>query len=301
MGLAERQAELFTDPNEPRILPRGGWPFWTLNTARPGGGMTQRVYRLHQLEWVLKHAAPDRDTYMSQAFFAKPTRRALHLAFLTHAYVDIDLYKLPVPPNPGVAGIMIRLFCNDEGIPEPSLIVFSGRGVYLKWMWSSPLPRAAAGRAVAVNKALVRRFEEWGADPAAVDVSRVLRVVGTTNSRSGERAEILWQAERDGQPLTYDFDLFADEILPYSLEQIRGFREAAQARKAEVRVLSQEKARRQAQREAEQARKGGQKVFCNEDWHWGVVEDLRTLAGLRWADGIVRPGSLDLFGHIGAC
>ncbi len=298
-----RQSELFTDPLEPRTLPNGGWPFWTLNTLSPGRnrGMEQRPYRLHQMQWVLGHVRQDVDTYMSQAFFAKPCRRALHVAWLTHAYLDLDLYKLPVPPDPGEAGILLRLFCNDEGIPEPSLIVFSGRGIYLKWMWSNPLPRAAAGRAVAVNKALVRRFAQWGADPAAVDVSRILRVVGTVNTRSAEATRVLWQAERDGQVLTYDFDLFADEVLPYTLEQVRGFRIAADVRKAEVHILFQERERRRAEREAERARKGGQRPFVPEDWHWGVVEDLRTLARLRSADGLVQPGSLDLFGHIGAC
>jgi hypothetical protein len=63
---------------------------------------------------------------------------------------------------------MLRLFCRDEGIPETSLIVFSGRGINLKWCWSSPIPRAAAGRAVAVNRALVKRLTTWGTDPAAV-------------------------------------------------------------------------------------------------------------------------------------
>lgn len=291
----------FRDPFEPRVLPNGGWPFWTLNTLRPGRRMEQRAYRLHQLEWVLEHVNDDVDTYMSQAFFAKPCRRALHVAWLTHAYVDLDLYKLPVPPNPGEAGILPRLFCRDEGIPEPSVIVSSGRGLYLKWMWSSPLLRAAAGRAVAVNRALVKRFEEWGADPAAVDVSRILRVVGTRNTKSGEAARILHQAERDGAPLTYDFDLFADEVLPFTLEQVRGFRDAAKERRAELRVLSQERARRRARHEAEQARRGNQRAFCPEDWHWGVLEDLRRLAGIRSADGVVQPGSRALFGHIGAC
>lgn len=305
---AERQSELFADPLEPRVLPHGGWPFWTLNTLNRGRtrGMDQRPYRLSQLEWVLGHVRKDVDTYMSQAFFSRPCRRALHVAWLTHAYVDLDLYKLPLPPNPGDAGILLRLFCNDEGIPEPSLIVFSGRGVYLKWMWSSPLPRAATGRAVAVNKALVRRFTAWGADPAAVDVSRILRVVGTTNSKSGEAARVLWQAERNGQVLTYDFDMFADEILPFTLEQVRGFRDAAETRKAELHVLSQERGRRQAQRERVAA---GRKAFSAEDWCWGVVEDLRRLAQIRHGGTVSyvdeqRAGAKagpDLFGHIGAC
>ena len=299
-GNSARQLELFTDPFEPRVLPLGGWPFWTLNTLH-GGRMHQKPYRVHELEWVLRQCSKNADTYMSQGFFSKPCRRALHLAWLTHAYVDLDLYKMPVPPNVGQAGILLRMFCRDEGIPEPSIVVFSGRGIYLNWMWKTPLPRAATGRAVAVNKALVRRFAEWGADPSAVDVSRVLRVVGTVNSKSNEAARILWQAERDGQVLTYDFEMFADEVLPFTMEQIRGFRDANKTRHAEIHILSQERARRQVQREVEQARRGGQRAFSPEDWHWGVIEDLRTLAGLRWENGIVQPGSLDLFGHIGAC
>jgi hypothetical protein len=300
MGAAE-QLPLFSDPLEPRVLPRGGWPFWTLNIMRAGGRMEQHPYRLHQMDFVLRQVRGDIDTYMSQALFSAPCRRALHLAWLTHAYVDLDLYKLPTPPNPGAAGIMLRLFCDDEGIPQPSLIVSSGRGIYLKWCWSTPLPRAAAGRAVAVNRALVKRFEAWGADPSAVDVSRVLRVVGTTNTKSGTRAEILWQAERDSDVLTYDFEQFADEVLPFTLEEVRGFRDAAQQRQAQFHVLSQERQRRRVRTEAEEARKGGRRAFIPEDWHWGVLEDLRTLAALRSADGLVQPGQRDLFGHIGAC
>jgi hypothetical protein len=305
--VAEDQGSLrFADPLEPRILPRDGRPFWTLNTREPGAGMHQCPYRLYQLDFVLRNVRKDLDTYMSQGFFAAPCRRAVHLAWLTHAYVDLDLYKLPHAPNPGKAGIMLRLYCRDEGIPEPSLIVFSGRGVYLKWCWSSPIPRPAAGRAVAVNRALVKRFTAWGADPAAVDVSRLLRVVGTTNSKSGERAAILWQAERDGVLVTYDFDSFAEEVLPYSLAQIREFRAAAQERQAEIRILSHERARRRAQDAVDERRKGNARPFAWEDWHWGVLEDIRTLAELRHG-GVVPRGhaagavGVDLFGHLGAC
>ena len=263
--------------------------------------MQQRAYHLDQLEYVLAHIANDVDTYISQALFDRPCRRAVHVRWLTHAYLDLDIYKMPVPPNPGVAGSEIRNFCRNEGLPEPSYIVSSGRGIYLKWMWSHPLPRAAAGRAVAVNKALVRRFEQWGADPAAVDVSRVLRLVGTQNTKNGEFARILYQAERDGKPLTYDFDRFADDVLPYTLEEIRKFRETENKRRGELRILSQERARRATQAEAQRARTGNQRTFCREDWHWGMLEDLRTLAELRFTNGIVEPGQRDLFGHIGAC
>ena len=32
-----------------------------------------------------------------------------------------------------------------------------------------------------------------------------------------------------------------------------------------------------------------------------VLVDVRSLAGLRYPDGIVREGMRDLYGHLGAC
>src|SRR4051794_24531907 len=212
--MAAAQFEFF-DPLEARVLPRSDRPFWTLNVKVAGDRMSQRPYRLRDLEWVLRNVNPRLDTYMSQAFFDRPCRRALHVSWLTHAYVDLDIYRLPVPPNPHHAPHWVRQHCRDNNIPPPSLIIFSGRGIFLKWCWRSPIPRAAAGRAVAVNRTLVKAFAEFGADPACVDVSRILRVVGTTNSKSGEVAKILWQEEHDGDVATYDFDAFRrDPALP---------------------------------------------------------------------------------------
>lgn len=298
----------FVDPYEARVLPFRGFPFWTLNTFRQGGGMAQKPFRLEQMDFVLRNCAKDTDTYISQALFSKPNRRALNVAFITHAYVDLDIYKLSTPPAVGQEGMMIRLFCRDEGIPEPSAIISSGRGIYLKWFYSSPVPRAGAGRAVAINRALVKRFEAWGSDPCAVDVSRVLRLVGSVNTKNGETVQLLHQQERDGKVLTYDFEMFGDEVLQFTTSQIKGFRDAKKARSAEIRLLSHERARRQASETARETRKGNQKAFCREEWHWGVLEDLRRLAEIRQggavpfcddqAGGKVGP---DIFGHIGAC
>ena len=268
--------------------------------------MAQRPYRLEQMDFVLRNCAKDTDTYISQALFSKPNRRALNVAFITHAYVDLDIYKLEHPPTVGQEGVMIRLFCRDEGIPEPSSITSSGRGIYLKWFYSSPVPRAGAGRAVAISRALVKRFAEWGADPCAVDVSRVLRLVGSVNTKNGETVRVIHQEERDGTALTYDFEMFGDEVLEFTTSQIQGFRDAKKARSADLRLLSQERARRKASETPRTARKGNQRGFCAEDWCWGVVEDLRKLAEIRHGgtvpfcdDGGGKVGP-DLFGHIGA-
>ena len=208
-------------------MPNSGWPFFTINFCGDSGRLHQRPFRAAQLVPVLTDIIAGRlyggrDTYMSQAFFSKPQRRALHLLLATHALVDLDVYNASslrgLTPDQ-LAGL-VRIHARDEGIPQPSVVIFSGRGLYLKWYWRHPIPRAAAGRAVAVNRALVARFAAFGADPSAVDMARILRVISTVNTKSGARVRILDLAEVDGEPLRYDFDLFADEVLTYSLEQI---------------------------------------------------------------------------------
>ena len=78
------------DPLEPRILPQGGDAWFTLNRINADGRMAQRFYRLELIETVLRAVGRSLDTYMSQGFFAVPCRRAVHLAYMTHGYVDLD-------------------------------------------------------------------------------------------------------------------------------------------------------------------------------------------------------------------
>lgn len=294
---APRQLEFWS---EPRPVPRsGGW--WTLNVkASEHARLQQRAYRLDQFEAVLRCVDRTRDTYVSQAFFSAPNRRALNVLHLTHGYVDLDTYRIPALAQFDDRGVvfLINETCDDVGVPRPTWIVASGRGYYAKWAWRHVLPKQAAGRVVAVHRALVRMFADLGADPAAVDVSRILRVVGTVNTKSGEVARVVWQNEVDGQPVAVDFDAFCEAVLPYSLEDVREFRRAAkeryQERGAEIRLLRQERARRDAERRA------GAVAFNRTDWGWKVVCDLETLAQSRWGGGAVPEGHRNTFLFLGA-
>ncbi|CTQ47696.1 DNA-primase RepB domain-containing protein [Roseibium aggregatum] len=282
------------EPEEHRILPEWGW--WTLNTrSNKNSRLDQRPFRRDQLEFVLKNINPDIDSYMSQAFFRGPNRRALNVQWITHAYVDLDTYNCPSLLGLTSDQIVNAIFlhCDDHNIPLPSYIVHSGRGLYLKWAWTSPLPQQAAGRATAVNKALVAQFAEFGADPKAVDVSRILRIIGTVNTKSGTRAEVVWACESNGVVRSYNFDDFADEILPFTLEELR----TAKKERAEIRVLSQERKRRQA---AEEAKSEISKGLQWDDYNWKRLMDIRTLAERRYPEG-VPAGLRDTFGHFGAC
>jgi hypothetical protein len=265
-----------TDPLEPRVLPQDAGAWFTLNRAISSTRMIQHPYRLPMMPAVLRAIGRTPDVYMSQGTFAAPTRRAVDIAWMTHGYVDLDSYRDPrwhaLPPDTMVREIVWH--CADADIPPPSLILFSGRGYYAKWFWSAPIPRAEVGRAVAVNRTLTQRLAPLRADPPAVDVSRILRVVGTTNSKSGRPVEIIWWNGPTEAPATYAFDAFARDILPH----------------AEIEPRTQERT---------SLRMPGR--FPREPWHWGVLEDIRALARRRYPDGIVLPGARDLFGHLAAC
>ena len=97
----------------------------------------------------------------------------------------------------------MRQHVTDEGIPPASLVVHSGRGVYLKWLLKSPLPQAALPRWNAVQPEIVSRgLADLGADPKARDASRVLRLVATCNTKQSDpelrRVRVVWVEEADG-------------------------------------------------------------------------------------------------------
>ena len=78
---------------------------------------------------VIESLDPDRDTWISQAEFIRPNRRVVYLLRLNLCFVDLDTYKTSwkgYPPDK-MANI-IWGFCQDEDIPEPSLILFFAWG-----------------------------------------------------------------------------------------------------------------------------------------------------------------------------
>jgi hypothetical protein len=121
--------------------------------------------------------------------------------------------------------------------------------------------------APAVNRALARRLVQFHADPRAVDVSRILRVVRTTNSN--------WLNGAADDPTAYDFDAFARGNLPkhHADEDPEGM--------VHPRLIDE---RRNITWQDIIHR------FSREHWHWGVLEDIRWLAEHRFPRGIFQEG-----------
>jgi hypothetical protein len=229
----------------------------------------QKSYRLSEMPRVIEALDQERDTWISQAEFIRPNRRVIYLLRLNLCFVDLDTYKTPwkVYPPDEMANILWG-FCQDEDIPEPSLILFSGRGLQVKWLFERPLPKAALPRWNAIQKQLVATLERFGADPAARDASRLLRLVDTVNTRSGERVRVLWVNESQGEIRHYGFDYLAECILPVDRDVIREKREARAKRRESLQLLQGGKT-------------GNLRAFSGRQLAWDRLEDLRTLAKLR--------------------
>ena len=246
----------------------------------------QRAYRLGDMPKVIEALDQERDTWISQAEFVKPNRRVVYLLRLNLCFVDLDTYKTHwAGVLPESLANRVQGYCLDEGIPSPSLVLYSGRGLQVKWLLERPLPRAALPRWNAVQKQLVASLAPFGADPGARDASRLLRLVDTVNTRSGERVRVLWVNEQAGEVKHYNFEHLAETILPLARETVQEGRKAKEDRRSRLIVIPGGKT-------------GNLRAFSGRQLAWDRLEDLRTLAKLRgWMERGVPHGYRSKYLH----
>lgn len=231
----------------------------------------QDCYPLAMMPTVLSRLDPKKDTWLSQAEFIKPSRRVVNLARIGLLFADLDTYRQPwmdgLSPEK-IAGL-VKMLCQDEGIPAPSLILFSGQGLQVKWLLNGTLPRAALPRWNACQRYLVQKFEKFGADKGAKDASRVLRLVNTVNTKSGQVCRVIdVESGPDGNPMRYDFEYMAEAILPIPRWEMDAVRQQHAERREQLKLVSGTKT-------------GHLRGFSGRALAWHRLEDLRTLADMR--------------------
>ncbi len=171
-----------------------------------------------------------------------------------------------------VAGIVLQRL-DDAGVPRPSYVLHSGRGLWLVWLAQTALPprvrgrvrralRALWGEAVTTGRgagtdrvrakaaAMAGLWEGVDLDRSVGDLARVHRIAGSINPKSGQRVRLVWpdswtDVERG------DFEFFADAVLPYTRAETEAYlaerdaaREARRARaEAEGRPVAERRVR----------------------------------------------------------
>ncbi|EOI6747656.1 replication protein [Salmonella enterica subsp. enterica serovar Mbandaka] len=270
--MGQAQLRLFSQADEAGCYhdtARQGF-FSLLMATGEGSGKKQDSYRLSQMPVVLDMLDPSRDTWLSQAEFIRPNRRVVNLARIGLLFADLDTYREPWAqgrsPEQLAAAVMFR--CYDEGVPPPSILVYSGRGIQAKWLLDGTLPRQALPRWNACQRYLIDRLAGLGADPQAKDASRVLRLVNTVNSKSGEVCRVVHvENGPDGEPVRYNFEYLAEALLPVARWDIEADRKA-RADRRQLKLLPGGKT-------------GNLRGFSGRQLAWDRLEDLRRLAEIR--------------------
>ncbi len=211
------------------------------------------VYQRHYKKELLNEAIEEYlsndwnlDLYMSLNTFITPKRTLESLRYLNALFIDIDCYKMNMSKESVLYFIENDLYGTD--IPIPTFIIDSGRGLYLVWL----IDRVPS-KAYPLWKALEHKFynalKEFGADPKALDPTRVLRVPGSINSKSLTKVEIL-----EYNPYRYTLQQLKEDYLPIIEKKVK-------EKKKQKRTIVN--------------------IYNSFTLHSARIKDLETLAELR--------------------
>ena len=232
-----------------------------------GEKWSERFIPLQDLPSYAASLAGTKDAYLSQqAFYG--WRRISKLANLGACYVDLDFYNTDYARfSPDILAVEVLRHIDDLTIPYPSYVLSTGRGLVVVWLLEQT-NRRACPRWMAVQRQLFQALTSFGADRAALDAARVFRLSGSVNSKSSTVVRPVWMSS-PSDPVRYDFDTFADEILPKS--------------RAEIRVLQDERERKRKAAQEKAATKLVSPNGLTQGTLWATrLDDLQKLLQLRW-------------------
>jgi len=270
--LGERPPRILTPMDHARVLhPLGSIGMITVARRIDGRWQEQRFFA-ETLPEVVQLCARQPDCYLTQNRFRGP-RRITHLVALDALWADLDPQHVPALAHYRIEGILDWAYemLFDARIPAPNYAVSTGRGLALVWL-HEPVPRGALPRWRACQQHIYRALTPLGADRAALDPARVLRIVGSMNPKSGRLVEALTPV----QPV-WEFDSLVDEILPLS--------------RGELTDLRIQRALRASESPQNEKRRPPQGFTAATLWE-ARLSDLQRLLDLRW-QGTLPPGQRD--------
>lgn len=142
--------------------------------------------------------------------------------------IDFDFYKIEKYKN-----LTPEEFYQDvlkyNLLIKPNYVINSGKGLYMIFNIYDPPPKQCTNIYRAIYKKLVSDLIDYGADAKASLVTQVIRIPGTINSKNGAEVKIIETNQEK-----YTFRKFID-LLPYTKEESRLYKEAKQSYKNSLR------------------------------------------------------------------
>ena len=192
--------------------------FFALVFKKDGSFVGQRIHGMSEFHKIDRLTNPDllkikdRDTgdtmndlnefntdvYYSQWRFLKFGNRRIENSLSTRvSFVDLDYHKIEAHKHktPGQMADEFLIQCELLDIPLPSYIQDSGRGLYAKWLLDEDVLACDAEQWSKLQIKIAHTFDNIGGDEKCKDASRVLRVEGSINTKSGTRVKTIWVNE----------------------------------------------------------------------------------------------------------
>lgn len=120
------------------------------------------------------------------SYASDKNRQKNNVRHLNAFFIDIDYQKIPKyknqTPQKVIDAILIQ--CKQHSMPLPSFIVSTGHGLHLWWMLLAPMDSRFIRVWDEIQNSIYLEFKPFGADSAAKDGARYLRVPGTVNAKN---------------------------------------------------------------------------------------------------------------------
>ena len=197
-----------------------------------------------------------------------PRRGTRNIRQFRALYQDVDCEKMGISKEQAIFEIWEMYEVNKE-IPQPSMIVNSGRGLHLYWKIEHA-PYAAIKTWQELQDYFYYKLKHLGADKQATDGARILRVPGTINSRNEVECTVINIEDN----LIYSMYELREEYLEYT------------PRQTQVKWFIEDEHTKEIKKDKQksQAKVIKNKMFNSYSLHIARAEDLEILCKLRKYD-----------------
>ena len=175
-----------------------------------------RYYKQQDLKQLLDDTKGKADRYISLNAFNRYSRKSIYVTQLRAIGIDIDQYKLGL--THGDVMREISYLVADEKIPMPNLVIKS-RGIQIFYSINDGASVKMAWLQQYITGQIIKLLEKVGADAQANDLSRVLRVPESINSRNNSTVT---------PEITHNQAYTLDELRQY-FPEIKRYRKSKQA------------------------------------------------------------------------
>lgn len=192
----------------------------------------QYHYKAYDLTYNIgKAISLDANIYMTPNSFFMPKRKIENIRKLNALYIDIDYYnieKLKTYDYERILAILENDYFGQD-VPEPSFAIFTGHGLAVYWL-IEPVPIKVLPLWNAVQKHFLDKLKNMGADSKSIDSARIMRLAGSLNDKTGERAKLYMYDEK----LVYTLKDIQEDYLPKLTPYVKNPAYKAKGRNSKV-------------------------------------------------------------------